>query len=155
MELTATVRRLAQYATRRQRCAQPNTDWTLSRDLNDSTVSLSSMLWATRSLPAPREITSEICASYSVVSSSIAGNPLPSRCRSADRLFRISSILVHFFSPLTFFAAVRAGVRFLFDPVTARKFFSLDWSDPVLEAVSCVMSVVVSFRCSCINAREA
>src|ERR1700730_897719 len=75
MELTATVRRLAQYATRRQRCAHPNTDWTLSRDLNDSTVSLSSMLWATRSLPAPREITSETCASCSVVSS--FGVPLP------------------------------------------------------------------------------
>jgi glycine/D-amino acid oxidase-like deaminating enzyme len=36
----------------------------------------------------------------------------------------------------TFFDAVRASVRLLSDPVTARKFFSLDWSDPVMEAVS-------------------
>ena len=71
------------------------------------------------------------------------------------RLFRISSILVHFLSPLTFFAAVRAGVRFLSDPVTAREFIFIGLGDPVMEAVSCVMSVVVSFRCSCINAREA
>jgi hypothetical protein len=45
----------------------------------------------------------------------------------------IPSILVHFF---IFFAEVRAGVRLLSDPVTARKFFSLDWSDPVMEVVS-------------------
>ena len=38
--------------------------------------------------------------------------------------------------PFIFFAAVRASVRLLSDPATARKVFSLDWSDPVMEAVS-------------------
>ena len=71
----------------------------------------------------------------SILAASIVSFSARSSAANHDREVPITSILV-LLQSFTFFAAFRGSVRLLSDPVAARKFFSLDWSDPVMEAVS-------------------